>query len=190
MMLNPGFMTGEDFINRFVGDYTALEGLGYRKPDILSMLCTQQYVRDFCDTPDWITAADKLPKGYKWTDGYKYQIKAGKNWDSRSYTLLPAGDDLYISGLLDKMYTMAYLDADGEYYARNNADGTRELKYLVKRNKQICVIRRWKDLPATEVLTGLHAIMTPMLETAILETWHKHGAWLGYNKTLIEQKEV
>lgn len=184
-MLNPGFMTGDEFIDRFVRDYIALEGLGYSKADILRMLGTQQYIKDFCDTPQWIEIADKLPKGCKWSDGHKFREKPRKRSDCREYILLPAGDDLYIKGLLDKMYATGYKDAEGNIHARNDVECTRELKILKLSNKRICVIRDWKSIPANRVIIGLSAVMTPLLQDAILTVWHENDVPLGLMKRVL-----
>jgi hypothetical protein len=173
-MLNPNCIKGTAFIDKYISDYVKLQTLGYKDLEIKKMLATQNYVQDFADTPDWLTCVNRLPKGYKWTDGTKLYKKAqGKHSTSETYVFLIIENNLYIKGLLN-----------GEVYLHNEND---EIVYHKVIDKRICIINDWKSLGSVEVVDGLYDFTTPFLQSKIHEFWCENGGKTGFIKPITRE---
>lgn len=173
-MLNPDCIQGMDFVDKFIEDYCKIESLGFKRTEILRMLGSQDYVKDFVETPDFFVSAKKLPKGYKWADGEKYQYKAGKHSLSETYVFLIIENDIYIKGFF----------AGWEFFktGRNNkAPNDYELKcYKAPKEigNKICVIKNWKSMKPQYVLGKLDEV-TPFFETSLTDFYAKNGGNLS-----------
>ena len=86
----------EVFLNRLTKDITQLMDAGIPADIVWKVICQYKYVQAWANCPRWLWPVDKLPKGYKWSDGERHHIKAGKRCDARTIILLPVGDDLYV----------------------------------------------------------------------------------------------
>lgn len=173
-MLNPNCLQGMDFVDKFIEDYCKIESLGFKRTEILRMLGSQDYVKDFVETPDFFVFAKKLPKGYKWSDGEKYQCKAGKRSFNEIYTFLIIENDIYIKGFFAGWY----------FYntVRNNeAPDGYEVKYHKTPKEigsKICVIKNWKSMKPQYVLGKLDKV-TPFFETSLTNFYAKNGGNLS-----------
>lgn len=174
-MINPDCLQGMDFVDKFIQNYDQMVKMGFTKKQILNMLGTLDYVKDFCDTPEWFTSVPKLPKGYKWSDGTKYHNKASKKNDSETYIFLIIGNDLYIKGFLDELYV---------FYDKKHISEYGNHKEIRLRDKRICVIKDWKNKKDYKV-NGLIGI-TPFFENAISNFWHDNGG----NMSMQEDNEI
>lgn len=186
-MLNPDCLQGMDFVNKFIEDYCKIESIGFQKSEILKMLGSQDYVKDFVETPEFFVSAKRLPKGYKWSDGEKYQRKAGKHDFSETYTFLIVENDIYIKGFF----------TGWEFYntVRNNEapDGyeTKWYKASKEIRSKICVIKNWKSMKPQYVLGKLDEV-TPFFETSLTDFYAKNGGNLSMmnGPTLYEIVEI
>ena len=87
----------EIFINQLAEDIGKLQQAGFDNNTIKKMLGQLKYVRFWSKWPSCAFPVDKLPKGYKWSDGVKYhQDAVRRKGDSITYIFLIASDDLYI----------------------------------------------------------------------------------------------
>ena len=84
------------FLNRFAADIAKLADAGVPDEIIIKVCCNYDYVKAWASCPKWLWPVDKLPKGYKWSDGERHHIRAGKHSDARTIILLPIEDDLYV----------------------------------------------------------------------------------------------
>lgn len=90
----------ELFSQRLADTIEQLQALGFYGKTLKQMITVIPFVRAWLDTPRDFYPAKTLPKGYKWSDGKKYQYKAvGNKSSSETYIFLPVGDDLYIKGM-------------------------------------------------------------------------------------------
>lgn len=163
-MINPDCLQGVDFLNKYISDYKKLEECGFNRMQIIKMLNTQQYVKDFIDTPEWLVSVKKLPEGYKWNDGIKYQQKGAKKKDSETYIFLIIENDLYIKGLLDKKY---------EIYSETRSDEIGVPYIIGIRDKRICVIKDWKSKKDHKVNACIG--ITPFFENSLSNFWCANG---------------
>ena len=174
-MTNPDCLQGNDFLNKFLPMYEQIRNMGVSHKDTIKMLITQDFVRDFIDTPGWFISAKKLPQGYKWNDGEKYQLKGEKKRTGETYVFLEVENDLYIKGY----YTV--IEITGK-----NPDGNIVLYKLPKDLRtKICVIKNWKDINSNYVNSKIYT--TPFLENSINKFWHDHGGKTGYLEPLLKE---
>ncbi len=173
-MLNPDSLQGQAFIDKFVPLLEGLMSLGMSKKQAIKAALTQNFVRDFADTPEWFVSA-KLPKGYKWSDGEKYSIKGGHRADSETYTFLPIDGDLYINGLYRRAVFYAH-DEEGElqrYKAPKEIRG------------RVVVIKNWQEMNAHHVLQRLRDECTPFFDNSLLKFWRKNGGETGLMEPIL-----
>lgn len=179
-MINPDCLQGMDFVNKFIEDYCKIESLGFKRAEILRMLGSQDYVIDFVETPDFFVSVKKLPKGYKWTEGEKYQNKPSKHSHSETYTFLIIENDIYIKGFF----------AGWEVYktVRNNeAPDGYEVEYCKMPKEicnKICVIKNWKSMKPQYVLWKLDEV-TPFFENSLTNFYEKNGGNLSMQDSLM-----
>ena len=164
-MVNPECLKGDAFLNKFLADYENLTSAGFSDLQAKKMLAKLDYVKDFVDTPEWLECAKKLPGGCKWSDGTRFNKKAGKKSSSETYTFLAVGNDLYIKGMLDHIEGLALFNVD-KYGVPSAID---------VRDKRICLIRNWKKLKSHKVTYALDAVMTPFLENSFHRFWNDNG---------------
>lgn len=172
-MLNPDCLQGMEFANKFLDDYRKIESLGFKRAEILRMLGSQDYVIDFIETPDFFASAKKLPKGYKWTDGEKYQYKAGKHSLSETYVFLIIESDIYIKGFYSTWNCQAVVKSS------KYADGF-EVKFFSSQEykNKICVIKNWKTMKPQYVLGKLDKVST-FFENSLTNFYAKNGGNLS-----------
>lgn len=175
-MVNPDCLKGMEFIEKFISDYEKFSQMGYNKVQILKMLGTLQYVQDFIHTPEWLESTTKLPNGYKWSDGTKYNQKSGKKNDTQTYIFLIIDDDLYIKNMLNRAYNF--------YQSDDEVNGVSESTCYVIQDKRICIIRRWKEKRSHHVVRNMDDMMTPFLEKCIHNFWHDNGGNICYIKRM------
>ena len=182
-MINPDCLQGDDFLNRFLQDYESLRNIGFGHNQAIKMLCTQDYVKDFVQTPEWFVSAKQLPKGYKWADGEKYHVKGTKKSEGETYVFLLAENDLYIKGFFSGAYCMVKDEDEENGY--KIFDAPKEY-----RNK-ICVIKDWRKYKVQYVLLKLDSDITPFFITSLTDLWHKNGGDISMveGKILKELKE-
>lgn len=180
-MVNVECLQGMDFVNKFVSDYENFEKMGLKKHEILKMLGTLDYVQDFVDTPDWLNAVSKLPKGYKWNNGTTYKQKSSKRSDSETYIFLAIGDDLYIKNLLDKVYEATKI--------KEEENKEFELLCASLRDKRIYIIKNWKNMNALYVCGCLEKILSPFLYDCICKFWHENNIGLDYLNVITKKIE-
>lgn len=91
----------ELFMARLAKDIAMLQSAGVPDDYIRKVIGTFQYVRAWVTTPKFLWYAKRLPKGYRWSDGRKFQYKGslGGYAYSRTFVFLPVGDDLYVKGI-------------------------------------------------------------------------------------------
>lgn len=186
-MLNPDCLQGMDFVDKFIEDYCKIESLGFKRTEILRMLGSQDYVKDFVETPVFFVSAKKLPKGYKWSDGEKYQCKAGKRSFNETYTFLIVENDIYIKGFY-AVWGFDVVEKDDE-----KIDGFSAKRYPLHkefRNK-ICVIKNWKSMTPQYVLGKLDEV-TVFFENSLTDFYAKNGGNLSMmnGPTLYEIVEI
>lgn len=139
----------EIFFSRLTEDIEKLQQAGFQDATIKRMLGCMDYVRFWLAWPSWAFPANKLPKGYKWSDGTKYRKKGGKKSDAELYTFLPVGNDLYIkSGAGEPM--MPGLNAHEKTFLRIiNFRTVTANKFLQKIEGSSffreCVLKYWKE---------------------------------------------
>lgn len=164
-MVNPECLKGYEFLNIFILDYENLMSIGFSDLQIKKMLGGLGYVKDFVDTPDWLECVNKIPKGYKWSDGTKFHLKSGKKNEPETYVFLMVEDDLYIKGLLDNF----------EWVDNSETNEFGNPRLINVRDKRICLIRNWKSLKSHKVVYALDAIMTSFLESSFYKFWNDNG---------------
>lgn len=173
-MLNPDCLQGMYFVDKFIEDYCKIESLGFKRAEILKMLGSQDYVKDFVETPDFFVSAKKLPKGYKWSDGEKYQQKGAKKCFSETYTFLIVENDICIKGF--------YAGWERFESARNDEapDGYEVSCYKLPKEfaNKICVIKNWKSMKPQYVLGKLDEV-TPFFESSLTNFYAKNGGNLS-----------
>lgn len=174
-------LSDEEFINRYINDYTNFEKLGIPKDTIFSMLSLLEYVHIQIHTPEWLKCVKSLPKGTKWADGRKFQKKAGKKGESKTYVFLAIDNDLYIKDLLHRAY--AILDERDEI---NPKTGLNDRVYVRIADRRICVIKDYKKLVSHEVVLGLLDISTPFLENCIHQFWKESGLFCGLHVRILK----
>ncbi len=164
-MINPECLKGDVFLNKFLTDYENLISVGFSDLQAKKMLTELDYVKEFVDTPEWLECVKKLPRGCRWSDGTRFNKKAGKKNTSETYTFLAVGNDLYIKGMLDYM--------EGLNHFSTNEYGTPSLTDV--RDKRICLIRNWKKMKSHKVTYALDAVMTPFMEDSFHKFWNDNG---------------
>lgn len=119
--------------------------------------------------PDWFEITNKLPKGYKWSDGTKYSYKAGHYHSGESYVLKIINNDLYIKGV--------YRNAC--FYGH---DGNNKLK-LYKVPKEICnqvvMIKNWQSMNIHDILPYLYEGSSPFFQNCLMKFWKQNGGKVG-----------
>lgn len=182
-MVNPDCLRGNDFLNKFIPMLQGMIDLGFTKEQALTALSTQQYVRDFADTPDWFVSAPKLPKGCKWADGAKYHKKAtttgATKADAETYVFLIIEEDIYIKGFYSTFTS----------YVRNENDELELYKAPKALRDKICIIKNWKEVNANNVIYKLD--MTPFFSNSLLNFYAKNGGEIGLtNKIAKDVRKV
>ena len=186
-MVNPNALQGNDFVNKFIPMYEGCINLGMTKYQAIAALSTQDWFQDFVDTPEWLTGATKLPKGYKWSDGTKFQLKGGKQKDSETYYFLIIGDDLYIKNyfaykeyIVNKNLTNAqYFTSDDYRYKRFSASP--------EDKKQIIIIKNWRSLNAHEVDYRIGIKRSVFFSNSIMNFWHDNGCDCGLTNKILKE---
>lgn len=176
-MVNPECIRGMDFVEKYSRDYEAMQKMGLKEFEIKRALGTLQYVKDFIDTPEWLEYAKKLPKGFKWSEGTKYNHKGGKRDVAEKYVFLIAEGDLYIRNMLYGKYC----------YRKPNEDEDDGWTTYYIQDKRICKISNWKSMKANAVLDGLEGVMTPFLNNCILKFWNENGGKIGFQEEVIKE---
>lgn len=171
-LINPDCLQGNDFLNKFIELYKNMENTGLSRVQILRMIATQDFVKDFVDTPIWLVSAKKLPKGHKWSEGKKFHRKSGGKWGEETYVFLIIEDDLYIKGMLDGLY---------EFYDKSESSEYGSMKLISIRDKRICVIKNWKNIKSHEVTYRLDGV-SPFFENCIHDFWHDNGGKMSYQE--------
>lgn len=168
-MLNPDCLQGDEFLTKFTTLLDGLIGLGMTKKEAIKAACSQQFVKDFADTPDWFVSAKKLPKGFRWSDGEKYKIRSkhGKHQDTTTYVLLEIDNDLYINGLLIQLV----MKEDGTYV----------------RKAKISVIKDWRNINPHEITYRLD--VAPSFNKSFYDFCSKKDVYAGYVKQLTKKYE-
>lgn len=148
----------EIFVNRLAEDIGKLQDAGFDNKDIPKMLGRLSYVRFWVGWPRWAFPVDKLPKGYKWSDGIKYKKKKfGMRDDAETYVFLPIGADLYIK--------------------RGNGDcGMPGIN--IREKVTFLQIINFRDLTANEFLQGID--YSPFFRSSALYFWRQNGLPLGW----------
>ena len=155
----------EIFLNRLAEDIGKLQDAGFDNKDIPKMLGRLSYVRFWVGWPRWAFPVDKLPKGYKWSDGVKYSKKGGKREAAETYVFLPIGADLYIK--------------------RGNGDcGMPGIN--IKEKTTFLQIINFRDLTANEFLQGID--YSPFFRSSALYFWKQNGLPLGWAEPCLKGK--
>lgn len=99
-----------------------------------------------------------MPTGYKWRDGTKYHIKAGRWNDAETCYFLAIGNDMHIK------YT---------FWGRNTMIRIEQFRELTANDA----------LSANDVMQQLSS--SPLFETAIRTEWKKYGLRQGYVEKIL-----
>ena len=166
-MFNPGCLQGYDFLDRFIKDLTNIENLGFSKEQTIKMVATLQYVKDFVDTPSFVHSENKLPNGYKLSDGTKYSKKPWKEDTPERYIFIKVMDDLYIHGVFKYCFEI-----------RCKTGG--EFKLLKNKDNKLLVIENWRNVRGRDIVEGVG--LTPFLHNSLCDYLHRNGFYLGYLK--------
>lgn len=177
MMLNPNKLSVLEFANKFIEDYEKFESMGYSNKQIFRFLGTLQYVQDFADTPQWLETADKLPKGYKWSDGEKFRFNIGNKHNGNKFTnvVLDVKNDLWIKGGIRLGFWGD--NRDGILDSNGNVSKT-----FWNIHPQIAIIKNWRDLDIATI-NKCEFELGPYLTECIVLYGRSHG--MRYNKNSI-----
>lgn len=151
----------EIFFEQLTNDINKLYNAGLTLDEIKTVLGCKNYVKFWAAWPSFAYPADKLPKGYKWSDGIKYKFDYGRKQrgQSTTYTFLDAGDDLYI----------------------RYGNGKPLMPGLSIYDNTSVKIIGFRKLTAVEVYTGLRRYPYPSpLYDCVLRFWHDNGLRLGF----------
>lgn len=180
-MINPDCLQGNDFLEKFVPLIEGMMNLGLTKKQAVKAACSQQFVKDFADTPEWFTSASKLPKDYKWGDGTKYNKKGCTKGDrkcvSEAYTFLTVGNDLYIKGFFSNWH-YEYVGEEGNLHYMSAPKEVED---------KICVIKDWKSIRPHEITYRLDA--TAFFDNSFWDFCHKNGVSLGLTVPTLKKWE-
>lgn len=90
----------ELFLNRICEHISELQSIGMADNDIKATLGTFQYVRVYVNTPRFLYPCLRIPNGYSFTrDGIKVRRVGKGRYESKTWYILPIGNNLYIKGV-------------------------------------------------------------------------------------------
>ena len=119
--------------------------------------------------PCWFEITNRLPKGYKWSDGTKYSLKSGKYCVGESYVLYIISDDIYIKGFYRNTSILAYDEND--------------VLKLYKAPKEICnqvvAIKNWQSMNIHDILPYLYERVSPFFQSCLMKFWKENGGKVG-----------
>lgn len=152
-----------ELLNRLCEDYDKIQATfpGLRRGQIMAMLCALDYMQYFAFVPLFCRIEQKLPKGYKKTDGHKVVMRDGHGSHHKNkWTeyLVECGDDLYISGLIWKR-------------SKNKSEWHPWM-----------VVEDWKTMTAMDVVGGIEQngkLMPGPIRDAIFRLYQENGLSLG-----------
>lgn len=113
--------------------------------------------------PPFLFSADKLPKGYKLTEGIKVQQKAGSFAAGWTIYFRVIGDDIWI----------------------NSRHFFREAGTPYKKKHSIIYIKNYRDYPANYVCSFFTGI--PLFASALMKFYKDNGCWLGYTYPVLRK---
>lgn len=183
-MVNPNALQGMEFVNKFIPMYEGCINLGMTKRQAIRALSTQEWFRDFVDTPEWLTGATKLPKGYKWSDGTKFHLKGGKRKSSETYYFLIIDDDLYIKNYFAyKQYIVNETLSNAQYFTPDDY-GYKLFSASPEDKRQIIIIKNWKGLNANEVNYKIGIKRSVFFSNSIIKFWHDNECDCGFTQKI------
>lgn len=192
-MVNPDTLQGDEFINKFLPMLEGMMTLGMTKSQALKAICTQDFVRDFVDTPEWLVGAKSLPKGCKWSDGTKYHTsgRRGNHAVPETYWFLQIDEDLYIKGYFSQMILRASNNEKNRKAPGKEDDGKAYWNYKAppKDRNRIIVIRDWKSLRGQNVVYRIGDVRSPFFSNCIMNFWHANGGDCGMTNKIMRDLE-
>lgn len=130
---------------------------------------------------DWFEITNKLPKGYKWSDGTKYSYKSGKRNSGESYILCIINADIYIKGF--------YRNASIWATDKNNDNKLKSYKAPKEICNQVVVIKNWQSMNIHEILPYLYEEISPFFQSCLMEFWKENGGRVGLMVPVLRELE-